>query len=1135
MSGKSPFVSLLTVVVLGLALAGPVSAQQKPVLSGAIDESSRVTIAGSKHPLALPQFDVGTVDPTTRLDRLLLVLGPSPQQESDLQAFLDSQQDKTSPNYHHWLTPDEFGQKFGPAPQDIETVKGWLAREGFTVSSVARSGRWIEFSGTSGQVEHAFDTFLRRYDVAHGHHIANATEISVPAALAPVVKGVVSLHDFFKKPMLKNYFQARANADGTYSAITPDATLSTANGPIHALTPGDYARIYDLAPLYSATPTPLNGAGITIAVVARSDVNGSDVAGFRQITGLPPAGFSNVLTLAPDPGIDLATGDGVEAALDAEWAGAVAPGANINAVVSSSTATTDGVDLSSAYIVDKNLAPVMSVSFGACEADLGPAENAFYNSLWEQAAAQGISVMVSSGDSGAAGCDLPIQQTAATRGLAVSGLSSTPFNTAVGGTQFNDVSNSSVFWSTVNSPTGVSVIGYIPEIVWNESCDPTVPSSPCANAGFVLFGAGAGASAVYPKPVWQMGFAGFSGPARDVPDVSLTAASHDGYIICFNLSCNSGLVGIVGGTSASSPSFAGMMAIVNQAAGRQGLANYILYKLANNSCSSSARTNPSAPPPAGCVFNDITSGNNSVPGLAGFTAGSGPDVVTGLGSVNAANLVSAWKGVTLQPTTTAMDSNGTTTISATHGQNVLLSVNVTGGTAPPAPGGVVALTSNIQGPLQGLELITPVASNVGTFSGALANLPGGTYTLTAHYPGDGQFAPSDSNPVSVSISAEGSVTTLRTFGISSTGQPVATTSFPYGSFMDLHADVAGSSGQGTATGSVTYQDTTAPAAVVGSAPLNLKAESEFVLLGGNNFPAPLTLGTHALMASYTGDSSFIASNSIPLTVTVTKGNPTVTFTPVNNFVATQAGSLTVFVNPTGPIVPTGTVQFFDGGVALGSPVSLAAGSSQAGIQVTFDTEGQHSMTASYSGDSTYNPSVSSAFAVNVVAPFTFSGNTSALIAAGQTATYNLNVISSNSPTTFNGTVSLACSGAPAGTTCSISPSSVTISPTADSAPVTVTVATTLAARLAPPPHFPTWPLAVTGAVGIALLGFGKRRGPKLAMLCLLAAMLGASSCGGGGGGTPVVTPRVNTHASLTVTGVSGTHTSTAALTLTITH
>jgi hypothetical protein len=1133
---------VLLAVVLSLAQPGGARAQtsRRPVITGPIDSEALVVLPGSRHRLVQPRFDIGAVDAGTKLTRVLLVLGSPQEQEQQMQGFLDSQQDRRSQDYHHWLTPEEFGRRFGPAPQDILAITGWIAQQGLEVTSVARSGRWMELSGTSVQIERTFHTQMRQYQIGGETHIANATEISIPAALAPVVQGVVSLHNFFKKPMVGHRFQARPNGDGTYTAIAPNLTFPPPNGAIHALAPGDYAKIYDLNPLYTAAPIPLNGNGILIGIVARSDVSLSDFSDFRSITNLPPSNVANILTLQPDPGFDPNSGDSLEATLDAQWAAAVAPNATVKVVVSASTATTDGVDLSSLYIVDHNLTDIMNVSFGECEAALGPAANAFYNSLWQQAAAQGISVFVSTGDSGAAGCDPSVSNTPARGGLAVSGLSTTPFNTAVGGTEFNEGGNAALFWSATNGTGEVSVNGYIPEVVWNESCDPTLPGSPCAGQGFFLLGGGGGASTLYPKPIWQIGIPGVpNDSARDVPDVSLSAATHDGYIVCFASSCSAGQVFVVGGTSASSPSFAGIMAIVDQTLGRQGLPNYTLYRLARNAsafCSSSARTSPSVPPPAACIFNDVTAGNNSVPGLTGFNATTGFDLATGLGTVNAANLVNAWKAVVLPATTIALSSSGGTTVTAAHGAPVPLTINVTGQAAP-APSGTVALSTSSTGPVGAVGLVAPANGTVGTFAGTVSNLPGGSYTLTAHYPGDGQVGPSDSNSISVTISSEASTTAFRVFGITPQGFPAPATSFPYGSFMDLHADVAGASGQGLATGSVSYVDSTAGVSL-GSAQLNLKGEAEVFLLPNSIVPANLTVGSHTLTASYSGDASFTASTPGSLAVIITKGNPNLVIDPVNNFVATQADRLDAIVNPTGPILPTGNVQFLDGGVPLGAPVAISPGSAQAILLATFATEGQHPITASYSGDATYNATVSPALVVNVVPPFAIAGinGSSATVVAGQTATYTLLVETANLPSTFNGTVTLACSGAPAGTTCSINPSSVALSPTNTGMNVTVTVATTTSASLHGSP-FRGLPFVFAAIFALVTFRGGKKGKQRWQLVFAFALVLGMSSCGSGGPPPPPPPPGPPpvTHATLVVTGTSGTHVNTVNLSLTITH
>jgi large repetitive protein len=1129
------FFAALLCVILPTRSEGQTT--RKPVITDPVDSGVTVVLPRTKHVLAQPRFDVGPVNAGLKMTRVMLILSPTREAAGQIQTLLDHQQDRTSADYHRWLTPEEFGQQFGPAPQDIQAVKGWLAQQGLQVTAVAKSGLWMELSGTSGQIERAFQTQMRQYQVGGEMHIANATDLSIPAALAPVVQGVASLHNFFKKPLVGQRVQARLNSKGTYTPIAPNATLA---GNLHALTPGDYAKIYDLSPLYNAA-TPLNGTGVQIGLVARNDISTSDFNDFRSLTNLPPTpNVSNVLTLPPDPGFDDTSGDTVEATLDAQWSGGVAPGASIKVVVSASTATTDGVDLSSAFAVDNNLTDILSVSFGQCEAGIGPAENTFFNSLWQQAAAQGMSVFVSSGDNGAAGCDPAESNTAAQGGLAVSGLASTPFNTAVGGTEFNEAGLDANYWSATNAAGGVSAAGYIPEEVWNETCDPTPVGSPCAGQGFFLDAGSGGKSTIYPKPTWQVGFP--SAPAdisRDIPDVSLSAAGHDGYIICFDSACESGLVNIVGGTSASSPSFAGIMAIVVQALGRQGLPNYTLYRLARNasaSCNSSARVSVTVPAPAACIFNDVTVGNNSVPGQAGFNATSGYDLATGLGSVNAANLVSAWRALNFATTTTTLTSS-TTTVTAAHGQPVPLVVNVTGPAAP-APSGAVALSSSTSGPAGALAL-TPSGTTIGNFSGNVSNLPGGTYSLVAHYPGDGQNGPSDSIPLSVTISPEASTLAFHVFGIDAQGQTVQSTSFPYGSVMDFNAKIAGVSGQGRATGTVTFEDSTA-GIFLGDAALNVKAEADFFMFlnTGPQLPAPLTIGPHTLTASYSGDASFNAGALVSLPVTITKGNPLVRMNSGNSFTSEQSSALQAAVAPTGPILPTGTVQFFDAGISLGT-VQLQTGSVFVSLPVTFANEGNHSITASYSGDSTYNAAVSAVQVVNVVPPFSFQGTTTATVVAGQAATYNLTFGTFSSPSTFSGTVAFTCSGAPAGTTCSVSPTSITLTPAVDGGPVTVTVATTTSAALHMPFRTPFQRLPIffgmVFAIALSLKSVRKQRW-QLGLVSIL--VVGISSCGGGGGAAPIQvqpTPPPSAQHTIVVTATSGTHVSTVNLTLTITH
>jgi len=579
------------------------------------------------------------------MERVLLHLSASPEQEAALEQLIAAQRDPTAPEYHQWLTPEQFGERFGASRQDLDAIGAWLAGQGLRVTAVAASRRTVEFSGTAAQVERAFHAEIHNLQVAGERHVANTVEAAIPQALAPVVAGVVSLHNFARRP-LHRVIRAASPLVGYPPPLQPATDLQ---GGSHSLSPYDFAAIYNLAPLWNHN---FDGAGQILGVPGRTNINQSDVASFRSQFGLP-AKAPQVIVNGTDPGI-ISSDEETEADLDVEWSGGVAKGASVVFVVSASTNASDGIDLSDLYLVNNNLAGVMSISFGACEASLGTAGNAFYNSLWQQAAAQGISVLVAAGDNGSAGCDAPSAAqgsrnttTPASHGLAVSGLASTPYNVAVGGTEFNDAT-AATYWNTSNDAHLASAKGYIPEVVWNESGF----TAPGAAANGLWAGSG-GVSRQYATPSWQTGTGvptvdpGGSGHHRYLPDVSVSGAGHDGYLIV-----QEGGLYLVGGTSASVQAFAGIMGVINQySGGRNGLPDTKLYPLA-----------ASAP----AVFHDVATGNNEVPcaggspncsaaapastigHINGYAAGTGYDLATGWGSVDAYELALNW-GASLPP------------------------------------------------------------------------------------------------------------------------------------------------------------------------------------------------------------------------------------------------------------------------------------------------------------------------------------------------------------------------------------------------------------------------------------------------------------------------------------------------------
>src|SRR5579859_1077200 len=626
-------VVLLALVSQGFAQSP--AAVVKDRIRGPIAESEVVTLAGNVHPLARAENDLGEIEPEARLERMVLVLQPSSAQQKALDTLTEAQQEPGSPLYHQWLTPAGYGARFGVSAGDLVRTVGWLQGHGFTVEPIPAGRRLILFSGTAGQVTETFHTQMHRYVADGENHLANSQDPQIPKALAPVVAGLLSLHDF-----------RRISATRTAKAVAPPENTQ---GGTHYLFPADLATIYDLNPLYAAGK---NGTGASIAIVGRSNINLGDVSNFRSYGGLT-ANQPTVILDGPNPG--LIPGDQDESTLDVEWAGGIGSGAAVKFVIAESTSTSDGVDLSAQYIVNNKTASVMSTSYGNCEAYMGSGEMAFYNSLWQQAASEGISSFVSSGDSGAAGCNGGSSSSGSQAG--VNGLCSSPYSTCVGGTEFNEGSNSAAYWSANNGAGGGSALSYIPEKVWNESA---------SAGGSGLWSSGGGVSRYFTQPSWQAGISGASSNGmRAVPDVALTAASHDGYLICEN-----GSWYVIAGTSASSPSFAGIMSIVVQKQNGvgQGNANPLLYGLL------SASVNP---------FHATPSGNNSVPGISGFTAsGAAYNLATGLGSVDANLLVNNWPGSTVtgpKKGFTISSSTGAVSVFAGKTATFTITVAATGG------------------------------------------------------------------------------------------------------------------------------------------------------------------------------------------------------------------------------------------------------------------------------------------------------------------------------------------------------------------------------------------------------------------------------------------------------------------------
>ncbi|HTV84277.1 MAG TPA: S53 family peptidase [Dyella sp.] len=683
--------------VCASAHAATIGLLSRPQITRAPNNNDRVTLPGNVSPFAIAANDRGRVEDNLVLEHMQLLLQRPAEREQALAAFMQQQQTKGSPNYRNWLTAEQMGEQFGVSQLDIDAITRWLAAQGFTVNRVYEGGTLIDFSGTAGQVRRAFDTQMHHLNVNGQNHIANMSDPQIPAAFASVVSGIVSLNDFRPHTNYRQHLNYTYTSSGaTYQAVVP----------------ADLATIYNFNPLFSAG---INGSGQTIVLIEDTNVySTADIATFRSTFGLPAANFSQVHPgNCTNPGV--VVGNDGEAELDVEYAGAAAPGAALEVASCRDTSTEFGGLIALDNLVNASSPPaIVSISYGECEAENGATQNAAYISVYQQAAAEGVSVFVSSGDEGAASCDA--DKANATHGIGVSGFASTPYNVAVGGTDFGDTYNgtNSAYWNASNTSTYGSAKSYIPEIPWNDSCasqliDTYVGySTPYGRTGFcnsslgredfitTTSGSGgpSGCASGKPrtsgvvggtckgtaKPSWQTLVGNPSDGVRDIPDVSLFAANGvwgHYYVFCYTdtagggAACTgapSGWAG-AGGTSFASPIMAGIQALVNQHIGaRVGNPNPTYYSLARSeygAAGSAACNSNSGTASGSCVFYDVTlgdmdincTGNNDCyrPGYTygvlststgaydpSYKAATGWDFATGIGTVNAANLVYNW-------------------------------------------------------------------------------------------------------------------------------------------------------------------------------------------------------------------------------------------------------------------------------------------------------------------------------------------------------------------------------------------------------------------------------------------------------------------------------------------------------------
>ncbi|MDE1154251.1 MAG: Ig-like domain repeat protein [Acidobacteriaceae bacterium] len=1039
---------MLSLLTAGAALSASALAATNPHVTARPEaritkkiDNTQLVVRENSHPASVTSLpDLGRTPGNTAMSHLQLVLKSSESQEWALHSLIDAQQDKNAANFHQWMTPESFGASFGVASADVAEVKAWLQNQGFTVNSVAKSTRLIDFSGTASQVEAAFHTELHNFEVNGEVRTSNVSDYAVPSALSSVVAGPARLDNFRLSPM---HTPSRVVTLGSSGKLQETGTsllspMFTAGSGSHYVGAADLATIFDTNPLLTSG---IDGTGVSIGILGETQIMLSDVQLYRRMFNLKQNDPS-FIEVGGDPGTSTSGEDG-ESDLDVELSGGMAPGAHVDFVTGDNGPYGGGIFTAMEYVVENNSDDIISLSYGLCEytgASYG--YNSFFEVLWEQAASQGQSVFVSSGDEGAAGCDNANSVTYARNGYNVNGMASTPYNVAVGGTMFAEgaTKGATSYWSASNGPGFLTALSYIPEWPWNEST-----FDPYTGSGSGIWAGSSGISAYYQTPAWQTGpgvptadpftppHQAVAGPHRYLPDVSLIAAgSHDGTLYCSEGSCildDNGNVlsaGVVGGTSVAAPTMAGVQALINQKnGGRQGVPNYYYYRVAamqNTANCSSATYLTTAD--ATCGFHDVVSGNNNVPsnsaGTAsiGFTASAGYDLATGLGSPDVTKLATIWSSVSFNATTTTLSLTPAT---SSHGDTYNVGVTVAPASGSGSPTGDVSIIA--EATYGGVGFYTLSSSDGGVISGTLTGLPSGTYDVYAHYAGDTTYGSSNSNKVSVTVGQASTIVALETDTLSNALATARATSFTYGQNIYMNAGVGDSTSVGIPSGQITFK-LTWPNGSTTSYTGALDPNGGYV--GGKNYAAGayavagpgvpaynvpqafpvLPVGSYSVVATTAGDQTFPSASSSSVAFTVGVASTTLTLTAGSTEVAPGSSTnltatITTVSATAGGVPATGSISFKDNtlNTTIGS-CTLSNGACTTSSSAL--AAGTHSVTAIYNGDASYGAKTSTA--VTVTAGGTSSTTTLTASATstsvGQTVTLTATVPSTSTGTTY---------------------------------------------------------------------------------------------------------------------------------------
>lgn len=927
-----PHVSVVYIAaVLFVAISATAqSTGLRPRITAAIDPSNRTTLVGSRSPRATTANDTGVVAPDLPLQGITLVFSRTPAQKTALDQLVAAQQNPASPLYHRWLNPDQFAAQFGVADADITTVSSWLEREGFVVGAVSRSRNRISFSGTAGQVAAAFGAALHNYK-GRGEtssQMAPSADLSIPAALGSIVHSIGNLSTF------------RPHSNVVIPSPRPQPQYTAGGNQVAYLVPPDVATIYDVNPAYGAGNY---GNGQTIAIVGQSAVLAQDLANFQTALGVSIQ--PQTLHLVPGTGAStIKSGDELESDLDLEYSAAMAPGALVSFYYVGNSRSYNAFD-SIVYVIDNDLAGIISVSYASCEPNMGSAGIAALDLSLEQAAVQGQTVVVAAGDYGSVSCaenalNSPVVQHAP----AVNYPASSPWVVAMGGTQFPDADLGDpvnpTYWESSNGELLSSARSYIPEQVWNEN-------------GAGLSEGGGGTSIFEPQPLWQTGVPGISTAGfRLVPDISLaSSANHPGYLLCTSDpmfaaagSCANGFLSaayplyiVIGGTSVAAPIFAGLVAVLNQAKGYtagQGLINPTLYTLASESAIYTA------------AFHDITSGDNECsfvsvcgtgPQNTDYAAGDGYDQASGLGSIDFAALLAAWPQNTETPAVSTTTTLNVSSQNMQYGMPLALTATVSSGT------GSVAFYNNGaslgSAPLNsdGVAILIPTAYS----------MPPGADSITATYVGNTGYGPSTSTAITVNVAV---APTVLTYTVS----PAHPT---YGSAVTFDITVTSNGNPMTGTGFVWFQNN---GQGIDNGVMNYSPTGEATLS-----ISTLPVGTNSITATFEGTIGYAPSTPVTTLVNVA---PSPTFTTVTASPTTpvlgSSVTLAVTVAADGLSVTDGAVTFFSGGASIGM---TTVSDGMASLSLSSLPAGSHSITASYSGTTNFSASTSTALVV-VVAP-----------------------------------------------------------------------------------------------------------------------------------------------------------------------